>query len=44
MLGTETDGSTRGELVMEHITYILIATAAVSFVVACLNWNPDKWV
>jgi hypothetical protein len=43
MLGGEEDGSTPGGPVMEHISYILIATAAVSFTVVCLNWHPDRW-
>ena len=27
---------------MEHIAYILIAIAAVSFTVVCLTWPRDK--
>jgi hypothetical protein len=29
---------------MEHVTYILIAIAVVSFTVACLNWPRDMRV
>jgi hypothetical protein len=27
---------------MEHITYLLVAMATVSFTVVCLNWPHDK--
>jgi hypothetical protein len=29
---------------MEHVTYILIAIAVISFTVVCLDRHPDEWV
>jgi hypothetical protein len=32
----------KGRVLMEHISYIVIALAMASFVFVCLNWPRDK--